>query len=209
MNFLNVGPWELTVILIIAILLVGPRRVVEIVQTVRRFAGQLRSMSSEFTSLIQTEVQTIKSETSQALADATGDEPAPATGSEEEPQELADGRETGGKLGEIIKEGLAPIADIQAELRATAQETRQALERVVKDELGPIADIQAQLQDAAQKTRQALEKPIQDETGAIAGIQAELQDAAQETRQAIESIAASEPKPKEEQDEAPDRETTN
>ena len=170
MNFLNVGPLELAVILILAILLVGPKRVVEIVQTIRRFADQLRSMSSEFTSLIQTEMQTTEREAS----------------SQDEPQDTK--RKTGGELKTIIKEGITPIASIQAELRATVQETRQALESIVKDELGPIAGVQADLQAAAQEARQALESPIQDGPGPSPSIQAELEATARETHQALEDI---------------------
>jgi sec-independent protein translocase protein TatB len=162
-NFLNVGPWELTVILIIAILLVGPKRVVEIVQAIRRFAGQLGSMSSEFTSLIQAEVQASEREAS----------------SQDEPQDAR--READGKLGEIVKDSIAPIASMQAELRDSAQKTRQALERIVQDDVGPIAGMQAELRDTAQETRQALESPTQ------------------------ETTAKSEPESKEAQDEAPDK----
>lgn len=191
MNFLNVGPLELTVILVLAILLVGPKRLVELFQSIRRFAGQLRSMSSEFTSLIQTEVQ------------STGRE----TDSEDEPQDTE--REAGGKMVDAIKEGLAPIASLQAELREVAQETRQALESIVTDELEPIASLQAELQAATEETRQALDSAVQDAPAAAADIQDELQAGAQETRQALNSIAESQPGPREGQDEASDREPTS
>ncbi len=138
MNFLNVGPWELAVILIIAILLVGPKRTIEIAQAIRRFSGQLRSMSSEFTSLIQAGIQTSEREASQALDDMTSDKPAPTAGSQDEPQDAE--RETSESLADIIKEGLTPIAGIRAELQATERETRQALEdittNIVRDERG-------------------------------------------------------------------------
>jgi Sec-independent protein translocase protein TatA len=147
-NFLNVGPMELMVILIIAILVVGPKRLVEVVQTIRRYAGQLRSLSSEFASLIQNEVQ---------VAERGGDRSQDAT------QDVTQG--TGGDLQDIIREGVAPIASIQAELRATAQETRQAFEDVVAKDLVSIASIPAELQteleDTVQQTRRALETPIE------------------------------------------------
>ena len=58
MNFLhNLGPWELVVIVVLAILLVGPKRVLQIIQSIREFAGKLRQMSGEFTSLLQAEVR--------------------------------------------------------------------------------------------------------------------------------------------------------
>ena len=45
MNFLNVGPWEVTVILIIAILVVGPKRMVEVGRSIGRAASQMRRLS--------------------------------------------------------------------------------------------------------------------------------------------------------------------
>jgi len=149
-NFLNVGPWELSVILIIAILLIGPRRLVEVLQTIRRFSGQLRRMSTEFTSLIQSEIQGAAGETGQAP------------------------HGPGGEVEDIVKGGLAPLASIQTELQTAAQETRQALESIVKEELGPVADIQTELRTAAQETRQALENteaelPITSEPRSSAG----------------------------------------
>ena len=157
MNFLNVGPMELMVILIIAIMVVGPKRMVETVQTIRRFAGQLRSLSSEFTSLIQTEVQTAERRGDPVSTDAAS--------SPEGSQDVERG--TGGDLKDIIREGIAPIASIQAELRATAQETRQAFESVVEKDLASIvsipAELQTELEDAAQETRRALATPIDSE----------------------------------------------
>jgi Sec-independent protein translocase protein TatA len=153
-NFLNVGPMELMVILIIAIMVVGPKRMVEVIQAIRQFAGQLRSLSGEFTSLIQNEVQAAERGGDPASAGAAGD-----------PQASQDvKRGTGGDLQDIIREGIAPIASIQAELRATAQETRQAFENVVEQDLAPIASIptelQTELEDAAHETRRALATPI-------------------------------------------------
>jgi Sec-independent protein translocase protein TatA len=170
-NFLNVGPWELSVILIIAILLVGPKRLLEVLQAIRRFSGQLRRMSTEFTSLIQSEIQASERETSQAPEGATS-----------------------GKLA------TTPIASIQTELQTAAQEARQALERVVKDELEPIADLQAELQTAAQETRRALEDTVEDASGSIADIEAEPPTSARETRQALESTAEGASRPGETQD---------
>lgn len=72
MNLLNIGPWELAVIIIIGILLVGPKRVVEITRAVGRIVRQIRSISGEFMGAIQSELQETERETRQALEGAGG-----------------------------------------------------------------------------------------------------------------------------------------
>jgi Sec-independent protein translocase protein TatA len=132
-NFLNVGPWELSVILIIAILLIGPKRLVEVFQAIRRFSGQLRKMSTEFTSLIQSEVQASARETDQAP------------------------RRPGGEVGDMVQRELAPLASVQTEIQTAAQEVRQALEDTIQAPSGLIADVAAELPTIGQEARQNLE----------------------------------------------------
>jgi Tat protein translocase TatB subunit len=68
-DFLNVGPWELVVVLIIAILVAGPKRMVEIARTLGQFSRQLRDMSREFTMTLQSEIQATEEEASTAGAE--------------------------------------------------------------------------------------------------------------------------------------------
>ena len=56
MNFLNMGPGELALIIVLAILVIGPKRVVEVVRSLGRIAAQMRSLSREFMATIQTEL---------------------------------------------------------------------------------------------------------------------------------------------------------
>ncbi len=133
MNFLNVGPWELSVVLIIAILLVGPKRLVEVFQAIRRFSVQLRRMSTEFTSLIQSEVQASERETGQAPGGP------------------------GGEMKDIVQDGLAPLASLQTEIQTAAQEVRQALSDTVQAAQEPLADVEAELPTNARETPQAPE----------------------------------------------------
>lgn len=144
MNFLNIGPWELTAILILAILLVGPKRVIELVQTIRRLAGKLSRLSGEFTSMIQSEVRSTEQGAGEILQEATGGK-------------------TGETLGDVVKDVISPISGLQAELQATALEARRSLENIVKSQSGLVGDIQTELQAAAQETRRALESPAEDE----------------------------------------------
>ena len=59
----NVGLGELLVILIISILVVGPKRTVEIARTLGRISRQLRDLSREFTNALQAEIDATESET--------------------------------------------------------------------------------------------------------------------------------------------------
>ncbi len=133
MNFLNVGPWELTLIIIIAILVVGPKRMVEVTRTLGRIAAQLRRFSNEFLIALQTEVNS-SSHPSASPTDAVGN------------------------VGGIVE----PIVDVQRELMAIGRETQRALQSIVNGEVGAsdaspqIADIQAGLMATASETRQAL-----------------------------------------------------
>ncbi len=69
MDFLNVGPWELVVVLIIAILVAGPKRMVEIARTLGQFSRQLRDLSREFTMALQAEIQATEEEAGSAGVD--------------------------------------------------------------------------------------------------------------------------------------------
>jgi sec-independent protein translocase protein TatA len=68
-DFLNVGPWELIVVLIIAILVAGPQRMLEIARTLGRVSRQLRDMSREFTTALQAEMQAAEKEAGESSTD--------------------------------------------------------------------------------------------------------------------------------------------
>jgi len=78
-NFMNVGPWEFTVVLIIAILLIGPKRVAEIIRTIGRVTAQMRRMSGDFMRTIQTELHTVEQETNQAIGRSAENKPESMT----------------------------------------------------------------------------------------------------------------------------------
>jgi len=68
-DFLNVGPWELVLVLIIAILVAGPKRMVEIARTLGQYSRQLRDLSREFTTALQAEIQATEEEASKTGLD--------------------------------------------------------------------------------------------------------------------------------------------
>ncbi len=108
MNFLNVGPFELVMIILIAILVVGPQRMVELVRSIGRMAAQLRKFSAEFTSLLQAEVLSA---------------------------EVAETGDKARKTSEDIIDGVSrPLSSIQAELLALEKETRRAVKKAMLDE---------------------------------------------------------------------------
>ncbi|HIQ02607.1 MAG TPA: hypothetical protein EYH30_10915 [Anaerolineales bacterium] len=70
MDFFNVGTSELVFLLLLAILLVGPKRAVELVQQVRRLAARLQREWAAVQRDVLTEVQLLKQETLAAAGPA-------------------------------------------------------------------------------------------------------------------------------------------
>jgi len=56
MNFFGVGPWELVLIAILALIFIGPEKLPEIMRQIGRTVGELRRMSSELTREFQEEL---------------------------------------------------------------------------------------------------------------------------------------------------------
>ena len=127
MNFLNVGPWELTVIFIIAILLVGPKRMVEMARTIGRVSSQMRRLSSEFLGTIRDEVEAVEGEARQAL------ESVVEVGQEPVAELQATEQETRQVLESIGEDRRRATTSIKAELQAVEHEARQALEEIVEN----------------------------------------------------------------------------
>jgi len=133
-NFLNVGPWELMVLLIIAILLLGPRRMVELARTIGNVASQMRQLSNEFLGTIQAELRATEHETHQTLENIAKGETEPVASIRAEIE--ATEHETRQALEDIAKGETEPVASIRAALEDTERETRQVLEDTIKDEPG-------------------------------------------------------------------------
>lgn len=108
MNFMNVGPWELSVILVIAILMIGPKRMVEIVRTIGRISAQLRKMSNEFMGAVQTEFGAVEKETRQAVSGAAAPLPAPLT------DLVSDIKSLGQETGKLLSEASADVENVIA-----------------------------------------------------------------------------------------------
>jgi Sec-independent protein translocase protein TatA len=112
-SFLNIGPWEITVIIIIAILMIGPKRAVEIARMIGRVTAQMRKLSGEFMGTIQTELKALEQDAQQAVGGGLEDVQAPITALpaeiksiEQETRQVVTG--IAKDVDGIIKGGVAP-----------------------------------------------------------------------------------------------------
>ncbi len=129
MNFLNVGPLELTVILVIAILLIGPKRMIEVSRTIGRLTRQLRQYSANFTSTLQAEVAATEHAAGESPKDVIKSITEPFTALQAEFGAME--RETRKALTTIVESTAEPIQD---ELGAMEQDTRQALDNAAQND---------------------------------------------------------------------------
>ena len=118
------------VLLIIAILLLGPKRMVELARTIGHATSQIRQLSNEFLGTIQAELRATEHETHQTLENIAKGEPEPVASIRAELE--ATERETRQALEDIAKGEPEPVVSIRAALEDTERETRQVLENVVK-----------------------------------------------------------------------------
>ncbi len=117
MSFMNVGPWELSVILIIAILMIGPKRMVEIVRAIGRISARLRKISNEFMGTVQAELGAVEEETRQVMSGSGAPLPAPLT------NVAADIRSLGREVAQIVSGTAADVENVVvAEQRAVEEE---------------------------------------------------------------------------------------
>lgn len=155
--FLNIGPLEMMVILAIAILLIGPARVVQVVRSIGRIAGQLRSMSEEFTSSLQEELSELEragGEARQAVesiaTDAAGVS-ADATGAGEEAQQALES-----DVGERPEEAASVEDELKAigwEARTVAEEITQGLGDLFRREQQAAGSQEGESDEAAEEQR--------------------------------------------------------
>ena len=118
MNFLNIGTMELMVIIAIAILVIGPQRMVQVARTIGRMATRMRQISGEFTSILRSEFA-----------------------------ELDDARqEVQGAIGEIAggRGKASAAAEVTGAVGGAKAEADQSMESLLEDGLG-LGQIAAEL----------------------------------------------------------------
>lgn len=73
MDFLGIGPWELLLILFVALLIFGPGKLPEIARTLGRITRQLRKVVSDATHELTTEIDESKKVVGSVAQDLTVD----------------------------------------------------------------------------------------------------------------------------------------
>ena len=121
-SFFGIGTGELMVIIAIAILVIGPKRLLQIAQTLGRLTRRGREIWSEVMKTIQTELQETKEAVGE-IAESGGDLSAEIEATEKEAGEAIGGIEGGSK---------ARAVDVQTEVRSLGQETREVMKEVTE-----------------------------------------------------------------------------
>jgi sec-independent protein translocase protein TatB len=89
MEIFNIGTGELLFILLLALLVLGPRRIPEVARTLGRAARELRAISDEFTRALTREVEAAE-RAERAQKSAASEAQRPTLPSAEEPQPVAE-----------------------------------------------------------------------------------------------------------------------
>ena len=111
MNFFNIGTAELLLIFVIALIVVGPRRLPEIAQNLGKIVRDIRKMSQEFTVDIMREVN------------------APADGKEKEAERIAD--------QSVSDKPIQSLGEIVSDVRKMSQELTEEITRELSVSLDP------------------------------------------------------------------------
>jgi sec-independent protein translocase protein TatB len=135
-NFLNIGTLELMMIIAIAILVIGPKRMVQVARSIGRMATRMRQISGEFTSIIRSELSELD-EARQEVQAAVG-ELAGSGGSPQAPADVTDAvkstkDEADQSMQSLLDDGLG-LSQIASELRATATEARRFVRKAAEAE---------------------------------------------------------------------------
>ena len=168
MNFFNIGTMELMVIVAIAILVVGPQRLVQVARTIGRLATRMRQISGEFTSIVRSELSELdeaRQEVQAAVSEITGSGGEPRQGG----AEVSDAVETTKKeadqsMQSLLDDGLG-LSQIASELRATVSDARRFVEKAGEEEA---AQAEASETEAAEAEAPEADAPDADALDAVA-----------------------------------------
>lgn len=198
-GFFNIGTGELMLIIIIAILVIGPKRMLELGQALGRLTRRGREIWSEVMKTIQAELQ----DTKEAV-----DEIA-ASGSDL----VSEVKTTGQETEKALQKSRTETFDMQAELKELGRETQQVMKEVTEGfasiitgeaEVGQVRPREAttteQSQDAALQKNAAAIPNAQTQTGEAG----ESQQVVKEATEGFASIITDQTEAEESQDEKAD-----
>ena len=117
-GFFNIGTGELMIIIVIAVLVIGPKRMLELGQSIGRLTRRGREIWNEVMKTIQTELQ----DTKEAVEEIT------AGGSDL----AAEVRATGQETDKTLKKDTAGVFDMKTELEEIGRETQQIMKEVTE-----------------------------------------------------------------------------
>lgn len=200
----NIGTGELMVIIVIAILVIGPQRMLELGQALGRLTRRGREIWSEVMKTIQTELQ----DTQEAVEEIT------AGGSDL----AAEIKATGQATGKALQKSRAETFNVKTELEEIGRETQQIMKEVtegfasiISGEADPEKIAAGSSDRAAEKvetTDRERDKALQKSKAATSDLQTEIGETGRETQQVVKkvsedfaSIIPGEGEPKKDQDE--------
>ena len=64
MDFLGIGPWEILLILILALILLGPGKITEVARTLGKAIRTIKKAGSDITTAVTTEIEANKNKSS-------------------------------------------------------------------------------------------------------------------------------------------------
>ncbi len=117
--FLNIGTGELMAILAIAILVIGPKRLVTIAQALGRIVRRMQGISSEFVGSLQAELAETEKEAREAMEGVA-----------------EEGADISAEIEGAERQAESGTVNVQKEIREFGQEAQQALKEVAESFTG-------------------------------------------------------------------------
>jgi Sec-independent protein translocase protein TatA len=80
MDFFGIGPWEIVLILVLALILLGPDKLTETAKTLGKIVRSIRRTSAEFTAAVTREMNKIEEDEPPKLPPKSEEEAPPPAG---------------------------------------------------------------------------------------------------------------------------------
>lgn len=195
-GFFNIGTGELMVIIVIAILVIGPRRMLELGQAVGRLTQRGRRIWGEVMKTIQAELQDTKEAVEEIAAGSSG--------------LAAEVKATSQETSKALQKSKAETFDMKTELEEIGRETQQVMKEVTEG----FASIITGNVESEEAIIQEKDKAAPKGQAETSHVQTELGETGRETQQVVTqvteefaSVISGKAEPKEDQhEEADDKE---